>query len=275
MGMIALILAQRSPVDIDGWIEIILAILVFGGAAFAAIAKKLIAAFTPDETDKTKIESVKPEGDDVTPVSPPRPARPAYPVARPMPPQPGAPSTSAPPMVQPYPRRPGARSVTEVTPVEPSLGPAVEAPRTRAVPEPSLPRRPRRPAPATSVPGLPPRVSRPAPLPQARPLPPKSAAEGEPTEDTFDHIHPEVELEHIHPAVEREHLHPDDDLGHLDPEAHLGHMNATVPTKAAGQEALVRAGMVAPFSRDMLRRAIVMNEILGPPVALRDFSGSQ
>ena len=233
MGIIALILAQRGPVEIDNWIEIIVLILVFGGTIFAAIAKKLIAMFSPDETGATKDGPLGVEGDDVTPVSPPRPARPAYPVARPMPPRPGAPTTSAPPMMQPSPSRPRPRPVTEVTPEEPAWRPPVEAQRTPPVPQPSVRRRP-------------------APPPRARPAQPIAVAEREPVEDTFEHLHPE------------------EDPGHLDPKAHPEHVAATLQARAADIPAAAPM-TVGPLTRESLRRAIVMNEILGLPRALRDF----
>lgn len=69
--------------------------------------------------------------------------------------------------------------------------------------------------------------------------------------------------------------HPEDHLGHLDPEAHLGHENEPVGSAEEEEKKRTRrprkkAGLAAALTGEGLRRAIVMSEILNPPLALRD-----
>ena len=94
---------------LDDWIQIIVIILVIGASVFGAISKKLIKAFTPEESDEAG--SKKPPGEQALPRPGParRPAPPARPVARPMPGTPRSEVSTLPPVARPVPPRPARR----------------------------------------------------------------------------------------------------------------------------------------------------------------------
>ncbi len=224
--------------QIDDWIQIIIVILIIGGSAFGAVAKKLIKTFTTEESPGEPATR-SPGGSGH--------ARPAPPVARPM------------PTARQYPTAPALRPPTRE-----------ELPRPPVPVHPTIARR------RTSEPT---RQGTPRPQPTARPIPSRPRATQRPAAT-------EERLGHLTSAVEQ--------TGGLDEavvEQRLGHLESSVAQRGdrleAGMEqrlghvepgpekkpATARGGLHIPVlgrgTRHNLRQAILLREILGPPVALR------
>ena len=222
--------------EIDNWLQIIIAILVVGGSVIGAVSKKLIQAFSPKEPDKPGQIQPGVPGDSrrLAPVR--RPGQPTPPVARPM-----VPTSPRPPSVEP----PVARSYQPppiVTYTVPEELPRRAAPRPRSVP---------RPKPATPVPAR--------------------------AEQRLGHLEPAVleeearfeaateeRMAHLESAVPEEELHFEEDI-----EERLGYVESTSPAPTAARRGRARVPVISRPSRQTLRRAVVLREILSPPLALR------
>ncbi len=230
----------------DGnWVEIIIVLLVIGGSVFGPISKKLIEAFSPKDSDKAEGPSGDPTGQP-KPLAPPRPhVRPGQRVARPLP---------LPPRTAPA--RPAAheRGMLPASPAietpEQALGPWTEMAPARP--------RPKRPAESTFVPT--PEVSAPA------------TAEGR--------------LGHLESNLERtgglEEVATEKGLGLLESAiadrgdeldeavaGRLGHVDPGAwaqPATAGKRLTIPGIGRATPRA---LRQAILLREILGPPVSLQ------
>ena len=257
-----LILGQR---DIN-WLQMVVLGVIIAGSVLGPVAKKLIEKFSPVKEQEPGTGRPKQRGQGAP--SPPR-VPPAHPVARPLPPQLG-------------PQRPAARPVArghvppppvEQFELEVVLPPVTPHPRTA----------PRRPA-AQQPPTRPPQVPTAAPPPRPRREPAqRSATKPErgrriarkPSETPYDGV--EARLGHLEPTVA-------DRLGHLESaledetveveaavEDRLGHMDSDLdvvdPTSARSRR---RTGLLARRpTRRALQHAVLMREILGPPLALR------
>ena len=213
-------LAQR---DTGSWIETVVILLVIAGSVLGPLAKKLIDAFTPKQTD-----SQRPGADGPEKVAPARPARPVTPPATPRAQTmaPAAQSASGPPVAR------QARVAEPLGPVAP-------------------PRRSPPPAP----------TGRPAPI--HRPPAPSTIRT---VEDQGGRI--KLGLNHLAPA-DLGHLQPEEDLGHLAPEEDLGNLVPQHRPKASAHKRPRRLTRAATSTQDALRHAIIMSEVLGPPLALR------
>ena len=85
----------------------------------------------------------------------------------------------------------------------------------------------------------------------------------------FGQLRPEEELGHLSPEEDLGHLTPDEDIGQLDPEGDLGHLAPHLADAPSDAEVQRRPSPIGRLSRTALRRAIIMKEILGPPVSLQ------
>lgn len=230
------------------WFEIIVLVLIFGGSALAAVSKKLITLFSPKEEEPGK---EGPLGG--LPTSTPPSARTQAPGRQPRQTVASQPRTLPHLALGELPRRPTRRTATSTPPAQ----------GRQQVP-------PRPPVARAEV------VARPSPKPKREtPMPAR-------VEDRQGGLSASLDEErrHIDTAVgeSREHFDP-----HL--AASEGHFMDAIErqmdytqtevestTDASGPKA---AGLaVGRTTQRALRRAIVMKEILGPPVALREPEGS-
>lgn len=262
----------------DGnWVEIIIILLVIGGSVFGTISKKLIEVFSPKDSDKAQETSGDLADGPKQPV-PPRPrVRPSHRVARPMPLPPRTSPPVPPPIVRPYSRSAlPSEALHEATPLPTaqessttSISPAFETPERAASPwTESAPSRPVQPKPK--------RVERSTFVPPAGVSAP-AAAEGRlghltsTIESTggLDEVAVEKRLGHLQSTIadrgdELEES-VEDRLGHVDP-------GFPAPRATAGKRATIPGiGRATPRS---LRQAILLREILGPPVSLQPPGGS-
>jgi len=255
------VLAQGLE-GLDDWIQIVVIIMVIGASAFGAVSKKLIKAFTPEESDEA-VSKKSPEGQ-VPPRPGPvqRPAPPARPVARPMPVTPTSEASPLPPVARPVPPRPVRRSQVERQ--RGLLGEA-EPPPARA----SQPRPVARPMPKPAPRQAPDWSERPA-APHKPPRPTrieKSVGRlGEGVRDEEQRFESAIDerVGHLEPVVIEEieefDAAIDDRVGHVGPAGEMP------------QVARRRSGRVPFFGRHTaseLQCAVLMREILGPPVAFR------
>gem|GEM_PF-1894744 len=226
-------LAQRD-FDFGNWGQLIVVAVVLFGGLIAQGLKKVIDSINEKKAagfPPDRVESLGPRaGSSKPPVAKPIPPR-----IRRSPPAPTARPTPPPPVARPAPPRPP-------TPV---ARPRQERPATPILLDED------RPWQEVQRQTLPSGAARPGASQKKREKSP-----GKPV-DTFDHLQPE------------------DHLGHLDPEVHLGHLDEPVGAAEVGQKKRARrsrkkATLAVALTGDGLRRAIVMNEILGPPLALRD-----
>lgn len=257
------VLAQGLK-GLDDWIQIIVIVLVIGASVFGAISKKLIKVFTPEESDEAG--SKKPPGGQALPRPGParRPAPPAQPVARPMPGTPTAEVSTLPPVARPARPRPARRP--QVEPQRDLLAEA-EPPPVRA----QQPRPVARPVPRPAP--------RPAPAPEWRERPAAPHRPPRPTriEKSVDRLGAGVREEDrrfesaidervgiLEPAVveEAEEFDAaiDDRVGHVGPEGDM----PRVARRPSG-----RAPFFGRPTASDLQHAVLMREILGPPVSLR------
>ena len=225
--------------EIDNWLQIVIAILVVGGSVIGAVSKKLIQAFSPKEPDKPgqTPAGVPGAGGPRRPAPAQGPGQPARPVARPMTRTSPRPPSVEPPVGRPY--APPPPVVIYTAPEESAQRPA---PRPPTAP---------RPRPATPVPAR--------------------------AEQRLGHLEPAVleeearfeaaterRMAHLESAVPEEELHFDEDI-----EERLGHVESTPPVPAAAGRSRARVPVISRPSRQTLRRAVVLREILSPPLALR------
>lgn len=229
----------------EDWVEIIIVLLVVGGSAFGAISKKLIEAFTPKE-----------RGDSA---HPPRPAPP-----RPRPPRP----TTTPPTVRPTP--PSARPRREPPPIErPTVLETIlggEIPE--AIP---IPTEPKRPTPKAERSGSAP-PHRPTP-PRRPPMPKPRHSESVPSvppgEARRGRVISAVEDDRTKRGIRTPTAAPIDvPFGQLESAIaeEIDSAAASAGVRTSSGVALPGVGSPTPAN---LRQAILLCEILGPPVALR------
>jgi hypothetical protein len=226
-----------GPAQLDDWIQIIVILFVVVGSIFGALSKKLIERFTPKDAQRDDNQRSQATGGTEPP------AQPAAPVARPL---------------QPMSR----------------LGPATQHPAARPsspppVTEHAMPTAPFPP---------PPRRARPrAPAAKRLPHPGHVVSEPAKAEQRLGHLTPVVEL-----TGDREEVAAEQRLGHLETtiedrddrieaviEEHLGHGDTTRPTPYAQRSARRRVPVFGRATPQVLRQAVLMREILGPPIALR------
>ncbi len=219
--MECVILAQT---DAGNWIEIVIILLVVGGSIFGAVSKKLIAAFSPKESEESGNEKGKVMRAPPHPAPPQRRGQPVHPVARPLQPTPSP--QAEPPIVRSHPPR--------------------TAPRPKPAAAPPRPRRPQKPAPARAE----------ARLGHLEVTVMEEEARFEAArERRMAHLKSRVleGEERFEEAVEKR-------LSHLEP----------APDEAtAAAQACVRIPVIGRLSRQTLRHAVVLREILSPPLALR------
>ena len=246
--------------QIDDWIQIIIVILIIGGSVFGAVAKKLIKTFTPQESPREPTRGSPAGVGHTRPGVPPRPVQPAPPVARPMP-------TAGQYPTAPVPRPPTREKLPRPpVPVHPTIArrrtsePPGKPPVSRSRPEPT-------------------RQGTPRPQPTARPISsrPRAAQRPATTEERLGHLTSAMEqtggldeaaaeqrLGHVESAVaqrgERLESAMEQRLGHVEPGPEKK------PATARGGLYIPVLGRAAPQN---LRQAILLREILGPPIALR------
>lgn len=222
--------------EIDSWLQLVIAILVVGGSVLASVSKKLIQAFSPKEPDK------------------PGQTQAGAPGA-------GAPRRAAPARDAGQPMRPAAKPMTPTSPRPPS----VEPPVARPYPPPPVVIR--------TAPDEPPQ--RAARRPPTTPRPKSATPAPARAEQRLGHLEPAVlvvearfeaaaekRMAHLESAVPEEELHFEEDI-----EERLGQVeSAPWEPGAAGPG---RVPLIRRPSRQALRRAVVLREILSPPLALR------
>ena len=241
-------------------------IVVIAGSVLGGISKKLIEKFSKDKTQRPEIG--RPERRSQGAPSHPR-VPPAHPVARPLPSR----EEAQRPTDRPVAQRHAPPPPVELVELEVVLPPVVPRP----------PAAPRRPAAQQPLAG-PPQVPTAAPSPRPRREPAQRSATKprrgrriarKPGETPYDGV--EAGLGHLEPTVEGR-------LGHLESaledetveveaavEDRLGHMDSDLdvvdPTSARSRR---RTGLLARRpTRRALQHAVLMREILGPPLALR------
>ncbi len=262
----------------DGnWVEIIIVLLVIGGSVFGTISKKLIEVFSPKDSDKAEGTSGDHAGGPKQPVPPRRRVRPSHPVARRLPLPPSAPTPAPPTIGRPLPSSTlPTEALNEATPLPMSkergtapTSPAVETPEQPVSPwAESTPPRP-----------APPRTKRPA---RSTFVPPRGVSAPATTEERLGHLTSTVES-----TMGLKEMGAEKRLGHLESaiadrgdelaaavEGRLGHVDPgfPAPRAAAGKRATIPGiGRTTPRA---LRQAILLREILGPPVSLQPPGGS-
>lgn len=229
--------------EIAEWIRILVILLVVGGSFFGKIGKKLIERFSPQAPEKPQAPNVPTESlrrDPTPPV-----ARPSRPVARPAPPPPRVPVARAAPVRPVAPQRPViATAPAARRPVQPPVSAKTETPRREVTPtpvgerEPESRRRRQRAARTTAPPSR----------RKTGNLEARVDERFKPLESSLEH-----RAEQIAARVEKH-------LGRLKPQ--------TAPAARPDEAASESEGFARP-SRSELRRAVVLREILSPPIALR------
>ncbi len=252
--------------DFGDWIQIGIVVLVMAGSILGPITKKLIDAFSPKES-----------GDAAPPGRPLPRAAAAHPVARPTPVSPSArpvaprpvvtagPVATAVPVAPAVPQRPKLR---EASP-QPGRDAPARLPGRERQPLPPRPRKVRRRQPTETPP---PTSSQP---PSRLPQPRESKSPARESREPKTAPSRSGSLASRGPGVEPH-------LGHLSSrlddggeridarvEAHLGHLQpstAAATTEQQGQTPLEAFGR--PSIRT-LRQAVILREILSPPLSLR------
>lgn len=213
-------------------------IVIFFGAVLARGAKAIIDAINKKKQPGSGPDSAMPT-QPVPPVARGRPSSPTAPAARPLPPR--IRRSEQAPVARPLLRRPSAPS-------------QVPAPPTRSPGEIVIPELVRELArPLGNVPTRPPEGPTRRP-PPASPTRPRLTKRSKPKPDTHKDRTTEDRLGHLETFSHGK---------HLDPESHLHLKKQTAVRVGIGSK------LGSMSSRAALRHAIVMNEILGLPLALR------
>lgn len=243
--------------NLDDWIQIIILVLIFGGSALGAIAKKLITFFGPPKDQggrATQIPTV--EADD----SLASPRRQPTPTARPAPAFPSArPAIPLPPVAKPWP----------IAPVTPNR------PATREPEKPILAdlltevfdqnRGDAKPVPADAASPM----ALPLDLPTVRPAPPPKTTQAEKRRSKRE-AKPRTQAKKRRSRERKSSSVVRSETDVVDPEKRLGHLHSKIE-KESKQAPAPKAPVDSihrPTKGDM-RRAIIMSEILRPPLALR------
>ncbi len=234
------ILLQR-PEGLEGWINLIVILLIIGGSILGPVAKWLIAKTSRDREDKPKGIGV--DQREAERRAPRRWVPPARPVARPMPVAGQKLEAAQRPQAMPLPPRPVARPVVSQEPARPVIPPPPRVKPQHPVEQQMPPRAPPPPAqrPPQRVAGSERRVS---PRPQKR----KSQRAEQRLHVTLGE------------DVDRKFAKRDRELG-----SQRVHSEAETPT----EQTVGEFDEVRHPTRRSLRQAILMSEILGPPLALR------
>lgn len=240
------LLAQQGP-EFGDWIQIIVVVLVVGGSILGPISKKLIEKFgaeKPGESDAARpARTSRPQ-----PSTPRRQMQPQHSVARPMPP--GARPQAMPPSSQPLPL---PEEIFQ--PVAPPRG---MVPQGGSAEQPERP--PPRPPTAAPV-SVPRHMARPSVSVRAKQQH-RPAPAPRPKQPVHDRV--EEHLGRLESALDDETAQVDVDI-----EERLGHIESELEAPDATTKARGRTDKIGHQTRRSLRHAIVMREILGPPIALR------
>jgi len=216
------------------WIEILIILLVVGGSTIASVGKWFISKLNPEAAENKRKAAMEKSGRPMRRGLPP----PARPVARPLPPREERHEGPQRPVAPPLPplREIIAEEMPPPTPV------------TRYDDAPARPRVPQRPKRAPAPAPMRPRSSTKA---QRRVVPPPEARQER------------VEKRHLKSSFE-----VDEDRKFVERAAKLGKLTHA-PATADSAPASGEFDDIRRPSRKDLRKAIIMNEILGPPVSLR------
>ncbi len=225
----------------EDWIQLVIILLIVGGSVLGPVVKKLIEAFTPKDegssTPRARALGADPSQEQDTTLEPRRPR-----------------VHEEVPKAAPVPAPPRRRTTT-----------AQQAPRRE--------RQPAQPAPPSTPP--PPRRRKPEPRPTSRPTVATSSMEN--VEDPLGHLTSMVEqtggadertsqqrLGHVTSTIEGvgERLHNSID-------EHLGHVESTAYARPSRTPTRARIPGFGPATPQALRQAVLLREILGPPLALR------
>lgn len=237
--MLPSMLAQS---DFAPWINAIILILVIGGSLFGAVSKKLIAHFSPKESQDGSAPKPSASGRSVDPIPPLPTARTARPATRSVPPVPDV--ESIPTLIQPL----APRRATRARPAPHQARPA--KPVARSVPAHAR-RRPVQP----HVPPTPTEIEQEV----------STLGAGVRAEQARFEAETEKRMSHLDAGF-------DERAAQLEAgiEARLGRVES--PTDFPEETVEQRGtGVIGHLTRSSLRRAIVLNEILATPLGLRQF----
>lgn len=249
--------------ELREWFNLIIIVLIFGGSVIGGFLKWLVARFRDEAQDQVEPQRRTPgTKTDVRPKA----ATPSPPAARPMPQRPQA--RERPPVARPMPSQRIARAPEQGRPPIPV--PSMRKPlRTQ-------PTRRRPPVPGSTgsrrrvLPPDQPLTPRPSEPDHHRAQPPKQVSS--PTSlapKTASAPAPTSSMEQRGGRLH--HLDPEGHLGNLEPEGHVGHLVEKARTVRGTDLTDVEGefGSLRRPTRRALRRAVIMNEILGPPLGLR------
>jgi hypothetical protein len=228
----------QLPEDIKGWVNLIVILLIVGGAALRPVLNWLIAKASPNAKDA--LEKTAGDPGKSKPPAPGRRGPTARPVARPMPVSGQASEVARPPRGMSPASRMEVEEVPTLTPAKPVIAP----PSTR------------RPAKRQTQP-------RPAPLPSSRPPVPAaesrastSAKSGKRASKRAQKKSPPRPVREVHHEL-KVHVHG------------RGTPQTTTEEGESTTACVDELDAVRHPTRRSLRQAILMSEILGPPLALR------
>ncbi len=272
--MLALADQLLARQDFDDWIQIIIVVLVLAGSAIGGLSKKLMEAFGRQNADESEESEEKPR----------RVRRHAFPPARPMPSH-GAPDMTGDvgsPTARPVPSVPQAPTAPPVVARIGGIEVVIHRPAPQVGadrPPPARPARPLRPGETAGQ-----RPSRRTATPTGRKLESaRPVRRSVPTERTHSTPPapppPKPVMGHLGSLEETVEGH----LGHLEPtvsrhlsqfdagvQQHLGEFRPRVGVDPADLTAGASLGGSDISTLAGLRRAVILSEILGLPVGLRD-----
>lgn len=249
--------------DFDGWLRIIILVLVFGGSFLGAILKKIIKKFSPKEEEQQSKTTPRTKFD--RPIAKPMPGRPVQRAQ----PRPSAAKPSTPVRVeksqQPTEKKPTLELPVELPEIFAEIFPDVVAPRQPKdrIPQPPVPstqsKRPSRAQPNKSR-----RVVRAqdstTQVAKARKVEAKKPVPTT-TEERLGTLTSSFDAEDERLGHESTRVDPHSGSAYLE----KAHEAYDIPVVVDG----FKAG-VFHVDRQDLRRAIIFNEILSPPLALRE-----
>ena len=231
----------QAPKGLEGWINTIVILLIIGGSILGPVAKWLIAKTRRDaEEEPGKIGS---GGQEAGPRAPRPRVPPAHPVARPMQVGGRQRETPEPPLATPSPSRRTARPAVSQEPARPVTPPPPKAPPRRPVEQPPRPRPAPPPAKRTPAPAV---TSERRVSPESKPRRPQRK---EPS---------------LHVT-----LGEDEDRKFAKRERELGTLRVQSEPETSAVQTPGEFDVVRNPTRRSLRQAILMREILGPPLSLR------
>lgn len=226
-----LLTVAKGGSEIGDWMQFIIILLIIGGSVFGAIAKKLIAAFSPKDSEDSTKGLPTPPG--AKPVTPPVARKAA---AHPPPEQPTVDTRNLPPILAEIIEEVAGRRTEESQRRRQRQAPSREAQPQRVHPRPPQPPRG---APASAI----------------------------------QTLAPDEHLGHIHSAIDDQERRFESDVEHR-----LGRLRSSFDTKTPTVAPAIVPRAAGAFSMPTsaarlgvreLRRAVVLSEILAPPLALR------